>query len=369
MNPVKLAVAGVRGLQPYQPGKPTTALEREYGIQDAVKLASNENPLGPAPSALQALVGAAGTFARYPDGNGFELKQALANKLRIDPAQITLGNGSNEILELVARTFVTSADEVVYAEHAFVVYPLVTQAIGAQGIVVPAIDWGYDLRGMAAAVTSRTRLAFIANPNNPTGTWVSAAALERFLGSVPDHVLVVVDEAYWDYVTEPDYPNCIEWLDRFDNLIVTRTFSKAYGLAGLRIGYGVSSPGIADLLNRVRQPFNASSPAQVAALAALQDEEHIRLSVDLNGEQMRRLSQAFAAMGLHTIASVGNFLCVNVNGPGMQVYEALLHYGVIVRPVANYGMPNHLRVTVGLPEENDRLVTAMSRILERSVPA
>lgn len=369
MNPVNLAVAGVRALQPYQPGKPMAALEREYGIHDAIKLASNENPRGPAPAALQALAGAAGTFARYPEGNGFELKQALAKKLRIDPAQITLGNGSNEILELVARTFVTSADEVVYSEHAFVVYPLVTQAIGAQGIVVPAIDWGHDLGGMAAAVTARTRVVFIANPNNPTGTWIRAAALERFLGSVPDHVLVVVDEAYWDYVTEPDYPNCIEWLTRFDNLIVTRTFSKAYGLAGLRIGYGVSSPAIADLLNRVRQPFNASSPAQVAALAALQDEEHIRLSVELNGEQMRRLNQAFAAMGLHTIASAGNFLCVDVNGSGMQVYEALLHYGVIVRPVENYGMPNHLRVTVGLPEENDRLVTAMSRILERSVPA
>ncbi|MDH3688864.1 MAG: histidinol-phosphate transaminase [Gammaproteobacteria bacterium] len=365
LSPVELAVPGARSLQPYQPGKPSEELEREYGIQHAVKLASNENPLGPSSLALKALTKAGPTFARYPDGNSFALKRALAERLKLRASQITLGNGSNEILELVARTFVSSSDEVVFSQHAFVVYPLVTQSIGASGIVVPAKNWGHDLEAMAEAVTACTKMVFIANPNNPTGTWVTSSQLEKFLTAMPDHVLVVVDEAYFEYVAEPAYPNCIQWVEHFPNLVVTRTFSKAYGLAGLRVGWGVSSSEIADLMNRVRQPFNVSSAAQTAALAALQDEDHIEKSVTLNAAQMARLQQALPAMGLSVIPSVGNFVCVDVGRSAAQVYEALLHEGVIVRPVDNYGLPNHLRITVGLLEENDRLISALARALGR----
>jgi histidinol-phosphate aminotransferase len=358
----KLAVPGVRGLQPYIPGKPIEELEREYGVKNVIKLASNENPLGPSPKALAAAQAALVEIARYPDGGGFALKRALAAKLGVLPEQITLGNGSNDILEFAARTFVTAQDEVVFSQHAFAVYPIVTRAVDARAVEVPARDWGHDLAAMHAAITARTRLVFIANPNNPTGTWLRSDELREFLDHVPESVVVVVDEAYFEYVEESAYPDSIAWLARYPNLICARTFSKIYGLAGLRVGYGVSSPAVADLLNRVRQPFNVNSIAQAAALAALDDSAHLDKARRVNTDGMQQLAKGFEQLGLAYIPSAGNFVCVEVGEAG-RVYENLLRAGVIVRPVANYGMPRHLRVTVGLVNENQRFLDALKKVL------
>ncbi len=359
----RLAAPGVRSLVPYQPGKPIDELEREYGISNAIKLASNENPLGPSPLALAAAGAALSDLARYPDGGGFTLRNALSLRLGVAREAITLGNGSNDVLELIARAFVTPEDEVLYSEYAFAVYPLVTQAIGARGVTIPAQAFGHDLAAMAAAVTSRTRLVFIANPNNPTGTWLTRSALEDFVRAMPAHVIVVIDEAYHEYVTDPEVPNALEWLDRYDHLIVTRTFSKAYGLAGLRVGYAVSHPALADFLQRVRQPFNVNSIALAAATAALEDENHLIKTRTLNREGMATLTAGIAAIGLDYIPSMGNFVTVDVGRPAGPVYEALLHQGVIVRPLGNYGLPNHLRVTLGNPTEIARFLAALERVL------
>ncbi len=364
-----LASPGVRGLRPYEPGKPISELEREYGVRDALKLASNENPLGPSPKALEAVRALLPELALYPDGNGFDLKSALAARHGVPPAWITLGNGSNDILELLARAFVTPDNEVLFSEHAFAVYPIVTQAVGATASVAPAKDYGHDLAAMAERVNERTRLVFVANPNNPTGTWLSAAVLERFIADLPAHVIAVVDEAYFEYVQEADYPDTTAWVERFPRLVVTRTFSKAFGLAGLRVGYSVSRPEVADMLNRVRQPFNVNSAAQVAALAALTDSAHMAASVRMNSEGMQQLSRGFADMGLETIPSVGNFLCVDVQRAAGAVYEELLREGVIVRPIANYGLPNHLRITVGSDEQNRRVIAAVARVTGREAGA
>lgn len=363
MDPLALVVPGVRGLRPYEPGKPIEELEREYGISDAIKLASNENPLGPGPKAVAAIRKHFYELARYPDGNGFALKSALAHKLSVAPEQLTLGNGSSEVLEFVARAFVLPQNEVVFSQHAFVVYPIVTQAVGASAVVTPANNWGHDLEAMAAAVNERTRLVFIANPNNPTGTWIRSRELQAFLKQVPAHVLVVVDEAYFEFVVENEYPDTIKSIGQFPNLVVTRTFSKVYGLAGLRIGYGVSTPEIAELLNRVREPFNVNSLALAAAEAALTDAAHVAHSVKVNQEGMRQLTEGFVELGLSYIPSVANFVSVDVGRSGAEVYQSLLCEGVIVRPVANYGLPNHLRVTVGLTEENERFLEALKKVL------
>ena len=356
------ALPGVRTLMPYEPGKPLSELEREYGIQQAIKLASNENPLGPSTQAFVAAKTALAEIARYPDGNGFVLKQALAEHLGVAPAQITLGNGSNDVLELVARAFAGPGHEVIFSEHAFAVYALVTQAVGAQAVIAPAQDWGHDLTAIGDAINKNTRVVFIANPNNPTGTWLRRAALASFLARVPEQVLVVIDEAYFEYVDEDDYPHAIDWLPQWPNLIVTRTFSKIFGLAGLRIGYSVSHSDIADLLNRIRQPFNVNGIAQAAALAALADQEHLQRSFNSNHAGMQQLLTGLDELGLAAIPSVANFICVDLEQAATPIYEALLHQGVIVRPVANYGMPNHLRVTIGLPEENDRFLTALQAV-------
>ena len=360
---IELAAPGIRALQPYQPGKPIEELERELGITDIIKLASNENPLGASPRAVQALKGALGELHRYPDGGAFELKRALAAKLGVGTDAITVGNGSNDVLELIARAYVQPGAEVVYSQHAFAVYPLVTQAVGGRPVVVPAAGYGHDLQAMQAAVTPRTRLVFIANPNNPTGTWSRREHLHRFLRGVPPEVIVVLDEAYFEFVMEPEYPDGLRWLREFPNLVVTRTFSKIYGLAALRVGYGVSHPQIAEVLNRVRQPFNVNSLAMTAAVAALQDEEHVRASAELNRRGMRQLESAFRAAGLDFVPSVANFISVEV-GDAARVYEALLRAGVIVRPIAGYGMPRHLRVTVGLQAENERLLAALAAALD-----
>ncbi len=371
---VSLAAPGVPGLKPYEPGKPIDELEREYGIAGAVKLASNENPLGPGPLAMAAIRAALGSLHRYPDGSGYALKKALAAHLSaraslacsagaITPDHLTLGNGSNEVLELAARTFVTPADEVVFSEHAFAVYPIVTQAVGARAIVTPARSYGHDLDAMRAAVTERTRLCFIANPNNPTGTWVGSDTLAGFLRSLPNHVLVLIDEAYYEYVDEPGYPDGVAWVERFPNLIVTRTFSKIHGLAGLRLGYGVSHPEVAGLFNRVRQPFNVNSLALAAAEAALGDEGHVARSRRVNRAGLRQLEDTCDALGLSYIPSVANFLCIALPRPGGDVYAALLCEGVITRPIAGYGLPEHLRVTVGTEAENARFAAALTRVL------
>lgn len=360
-----LVVPGVRSLEPYQPGKPLAELEREYGIRDAVKLASNENPLGPSARALEAARAAMANIGRYPEGPGFDLKRALAARLGVAADQITLGNGSNELIELVARAFVNDGDEVIYAQHAFAIYDLVTRAIGARGVVVPARRWGHDLEAMSRAVTPRTRLVFIANPNNPTGTWVAQDELETFLRALPPHVLTVVDEAYFEYVEASGYPNAVEMLPRYPRLVAMRTFSKAHGLAGLRIGYTVSCPQVAHYLNRVRQPFNVNHVSMAAAEAALADEAHVARSRALNRDGLSRLADGVRALGLSFIPSVANFLTVDIGRPAGPVYEALLRRGVIVRPVGGYGLPNHLRVTVGLPEENERFLAALSEVIEK----
>lgn len=360
-----LAVKGVQALSPYQPGKPIEELARELGLNPAeiIKLASNENPLGPSEKALAAARKALEELCLYPDGNGFELKQALANRFGVGMDQITLGNGSNDVLEVIARCFADSESEVVYSQYAFAVYPIVTQAIGAKGVPVPAKEWGHDLDAMAAAVTERTKLVFVANPNNPTGTVHTAGAIEAFLDKIPERVLVVLDEAYCEYLTGEEYPDGIKLLERYPNLIVCRTFSKAWGLAALRVGYAISSPAIADVLNRVRQPFNVDSIALAAATAVLQDEAYLNRSREVNAAGLRQLSEAFELMGLPYIPSAGNFIAVEVGDQAQGIYHSLLSHGVIVRPIAGYGMPHHLRVSVGLPEENERFLDALSQSL------
>ena len=364
-----LATPGVRGLQPYEPGKPLSELEREYGVRDAIKLASNENPLGPSPAALEAARGVLGDMSRYPDGNGFELKRALGARFGLETAGITLGNGSNDVLEIIARAFLAPGLEAVFSQHAFAVYPIVTQAIGATARVAPAHNgergprYGHDLDAMAAAIGEKTRVVFIANPNNPTGTWLNRDELEHFLERVPQRVVVVLDEAYVEYVTEPDYPDSLPWLSRFPNLILTRTFSKAYGLAGLRVGFALSHPEIANLLNRVRQPFNVNHIALAAATAALGDRAHLEASLKLNQAGQVQWVEASAELGLEYIPSAGNFICLDVGRPAAAVYEQLLREGVIVRPVAGYGLPNHLRITFGLAQENRRAINALRKVL------
>ncbi len=366
---VERAAPGVRALTPYAPGKPIAELEREYGISDIIKLASNENPLGPSPQALAAARTALADIALYPDGAGFELKAALARKHDVAANCITLGNGSNDVLDLVARAFLTPGSEAVYDEHAFAVYPIATQAVGATGRVAKAHNgsrgprYGHDLEALRAAVNDSTRVVFIANPNNPTGTWVPSTQLEAFIRALPEQVIVVVDEAYFEYVAETDYPDTTRWLECYPNLIVTRTFSKAYALAGLRAGYALSHPAVADLLNRVRQPFNLNSVAQAAARVALDDAAHLAAAVQVNREGMQQLTGACAELRLDYIPSVGNFICINVGRPGAAVYEGLLRAGVIVRPVANYGLPNHLRVTIGTAVQNARFVAALAQVL------
>jgi histidinol-phosphate aminotransferase len=360
---VSLATPGVAGLQPYHPGKPIDELQRELGLDEIIKLASNENPLGPSQNVLDAIASTK-DLSRYPDGNGFNLKQALAEKHNVGVNKITLGNGSNDILEMVARAFVTSKHQVIYSQHSFAVYPIVTQAVGAEHMVVPANEWGHDLSAMQNVITDKTKLIFIANPNNPTGTWLNRVDLKGFLENVPEHVIVLVDEAYFEYaISEENYPDSSLWLDDFKNLIVTRTFSKAYGLAGLRIGYALSHPDIANLLNRVRQPFNNNSLALVAAKTALQDDEYIERSVEVNQSGMKQLLLSFDDMGLEFIPSKGNFICVDFEQPADDIYQSLLKAGVIVRPIVNYGMPNHLRISIGTKSENSRFINELAKIM------
>lgn len=367
-----LAAPAVRSLSPYVPGKPISELEREYGVTDSIKLASNENPLGAGPKAVAAIQSALGDLGLYPDGNGFELKQALMRHHHCAMENITLGNGSNELLVMIAEAFLSPAVSAVYSQYAFAIYAIATHATGAIKRVAPAhpeghrMALGHDLDAMHKLVDADTRLVFIANPNNPTGTWLEAEPLRRFIESMPPHVIVVVDEAYRQYANVPDYPDVAQWVAELPNLIVSRTFSKAYGLAGLRVGYALSSPEVADVLNRVRQAFNVNSLALVAAEAALGDEEHLARTVELNRAGMTQLQAAFARLQLRQYPSACNFLLVDCGKPAGPVYEALLRRGVIVRPVGGYGLPNHLRVTIGTPEQNERMIAGFREILQGS---
>lgn len=360
-----LAQPGVQQLSPYVPGKPVDELARELDLDPAsiVKLASNENPLGPSPKALEAMRQALPELTRYPDGNGFELKSRLAARCGVQINQVTLGNGSNDILDLVARAYLAPGLNAVFSQYAFAVYPISTQAVGAQGKVVPAKDYGHDLEAMLAAIDENTRVVFIANPNNPTGSWFGPDALERFLARVPQSVLVVLDEAYIEFAEGDELPDGLKYLVRYDNLLVSRTFSKAYGLAALRVGYALSSAQIADVLNRVRQPFNVNSLALSAACAALDDADYLAQSRQLNDAGMAQLEAGLRELGLSWIPSKGNFIAVDFGRDTAVINQALLLAGVIVRPVAGYGMPNFLRVSIGLPAENARFLEALAKVL------
>lgn len=366
---MSLAHSGVQHLKPYQPGKPMAELERELGISNSLKLASNENPLGASPKAVEAIINAANGVEIYPDGNGFQLKQALAEKLSVEAAVITLGNGSNEILELLARVFLWPGKNAVFSQHAFAVYPLVTQAVGAELRIADALPdshaqpYGHDLNAMLSLIDENTGLVFIANPNNPTGTWITESELREFLQQVPEHVIVVLDEAYCEYVQMSEYPNGVFLMREFDNLLVTRTFSKIYGLAGLRIGYGISNAAIADALNRARQPFNTNLLAQVAAVAALADDEFVVKSCEVNNQGLALIENELLDRGLPCIPSVGNFISFMTKRPAADVYNALLRETVIVRPIDNYGFPNGLRVTIGNAEQNKIFLTALDQVL------
>lgn len=362
-----LAQSSVQQLSPYIPGKPVDELARELNLDPAqiVKLASNENPLGASPKALAAIAAEVAELTRYPDGNGYNLKVKLAERAKVGIDQVTLGNGSNDILELVARAYLAPGVNAVFSQHAFAVYPIVTQAVGAEARVVPAKDWGHDLPAMLKAIDANTRVVFIANPNNPTGTWFGPQALSDFLAAVPAHVLVVLDEAYIEYASGGELPDGLDYLAANDNLLVSRTFSKAYGLAALRVGYGISSAVIADVLNRVRQPFNVNSLALAAACAALDDLDYLAHSRSLNNAGLLQLQDGLRAMGLGWIPSKGNFLAIDMGQEAAPINLALLREGVIVRPVANYGMPQHLRVTIGTTAENSRFLEALGKVLGR----
>src|SRR6266481_916550 len=367
MNYSELAPAYIRAIAPYQPGKPIPELERELGISGIVKLASNENPLGCSPLAVAAMHEAIKTIALYPDGNGFELKEALSLRYGIEHARIVLGNGSNDMLELAVRAFLAPGDRAVYSAHAFAVYPLATQAVGAMGISVPAINFGHDLKAMLmTAVEQQAKLIFIANPNNPTGTFLPGDALHAFMRKLPANILVVLDEAYNEYLPEEKRYDSVSWLEDFPNLIISRTFSKAYGLAGLRVGYALANLQVADMMNRVRQPFNVNSVAQAAAVGALRDEAFVRQTHKLNQRGMKQITDGLFKLELEYIPSFGNFISFKI-AHAARIYRRLLELGVIVRPIANYAMPDYLRVSIGLETENEKFLSALQQALGEAV--
>ncbi|MGZ5066110.1 MAG: histidinol-phosphate transaminase [Usitatibacter sp.] len=363
----RLAPQNVRSIAPYIPGKPIAETARELGLAEAdiLKMASNENPLGASPKAVAAIRGALDELHYYPDGSGYDLKAVLARKLGLEPANFVLGNGSNDVLELVARAFLTTADSAVFSRHAFMVYALAVQAIGAKAIEVPAKAYGADLDAIAAAVRPDTKIVFLANPNNPTGTFTPWAELEAFVARMPRSVLVVLDEAYGEYLPDELKSPTPRWLAKHPNLVVSRTLSKAFGLAGLRVGYGFAHPAVAEIMNRVRQPFNVNHLAMVAACAALEDDAFIEKSRANNAAGLVQLEAGFRRLGLEYVPSRGNFITVRV-GDAARVYDCLLREGVIVRPIAGYGMPEHLRVTVGLPAQNDRFLAALERAMRKA---
>ena len=360
-----LANPHIRELRPYQPGKPIEEVQRELGIADVIKLASNENPLGPSPLAIAAAQEVLGNSHLYPDGGAYQFKQTLAKLLSIDSDQITLGNGSDNVLALIAQAFLNPEQEAVVSEFGFSTFSIITRAMRGIPKVVAAKNYGHDLEAMANAITSKTKLVFVANPNNPTGTYFTHDDLIQLLDCVPQEVLVVVDEAYYEYVQTDDYPDTLALQKIYPNIIITRTFSKLYGLAGLRIGYGISSAAISDYLNRVRLPFNASLPALAAAEAALHDDSHLQRSLACNRSGMQQMQQALADLGLSYIPSAGNFITVDVNTEAQDIELGMLKQGVIVRPLLPYGMPQHLRITIGTEAENQRCLQALTSVLSQ----
>jgi histidinol-phosphate aminotransferase len=353
----------VKDLIPYVPGKPVEELERELGITGAIKIASNENPVGPSPLALEAACKALGNIHRYPDGDAFYLKHKLAGVLEINPERLIFGNGSNDVLDIAARTFLSPGDEAVMGEFAFIVYPIVTQAVGAKAVISPMPGYKHDLRDMFSRITPRTKAVFIANPNNPTGTMVKREEMEWFLDNVGEGILVVIDEAYFEYVEDPEYPDSLKYQHDGKSILTVRTFSKIYGLAGLRLGYGVADEEIVSAMQRARHPFNTSSIAQEAAIAALDDHEHVKRSRDVNSEGLGYLNDELDRLGISYTPTYTNFILIDLKEDPMPLYNALLREGVIVRPVGGYGLKTHLRVTIGLPEENERFVRAVKKVI------
>ncbi len=359
-----LANDNIRHLAPYVPGKPINELQRELGIKDIIKLASNENPLGPSPKALAALQYDAKNLALYPDGSGYELKQTLAQYWNIPPECITLGNGSDALFVLLGLAFVKPGQQIIVSQYSFATFTIAARIVDAEVVTVPAKNWGHDLDATLKAITTDTRLIFMANPNNPTGSWHTTSELVQFMEKLPSHILVMLDEAYAEYMIDMlDYPNGIALQRQYPNLIVTRTFSKIYGLAGLRIGYGISHPEIADMLNRVRLPFNVSSSGMVAAAAALHDNVHIENTLKTTRTGMQYLKESFNKLGIDYLPPCGNFITIKVKQDGMKLYRSLLQAGIIVRPLVNYDMPNYLRITVGTSPENKRFIQTLQTLL------
>lgn len=359
----RLVPSNILTLNPYDPGKPIEEVEREFGIKDSIKLASNENPLGPSPKAVAAIKKALKNIHIYPDSSIYYLKQKLAGHLKVSEKNLIIGNGSNEIIELIARTFLTPQLESIIANQAFIVYQMIVQAVGGQKVMVPLKNYTHNLLGMAEKINKNTRLIFIANPNNPTGTIVNDEVFEQFLNSVPEDVLVVLDEAYMEYVTDKNYPNSVQYLSGRNNLIILRTFSKIYGLAGLRIGYGITTPEIVELLNKVRQPFNVNSLAQAAALESLSDEAHVSKSLENNEEGKAYLYKEFERLGLSYVPTSANFILVHCDQDCTILSNKLLKLGVIVRPMKGYNFLNSIRVTIGLPKENKKFIIAFEKVL------
>jgi histidinol-phosphate aminotransferase len=355
----------IEDLIPYVPGKPVEELERELGVSGAVKMASNENPLGPSPLALKAMEESLGETHRYPDGDAFYLKQKLAEKLSIRPETLIFGNGSNDVLDIAARTFMRAGDEAIMGEYAFIVYPISTQAVGAKAVISPMPDYTHDLKDMHSRITEKTKIVFIANPNNPTGTMVKRDEVQWFLDKVPEDILVVIDEAYFEYVDDPEYPDTLRYHDMGKSILTVRTFSKIYGLAGIRLGYGIAHEKLVSQMHRVRHPFNVSSVAQTAGIAALDDVEHIQRSKELNREGLGYLTRELGRLGITFAPTFTNFLLIDLEVGPITIYNALLREGVIVRPVAGYGLKTHLRVTIGLMDENVKFINALNKVLER----
>ncbi len=352
----------IKSLVPYPPGKPIEELERELGVTGSIKLASNENPLGPSPKAVEAVSKALSGLHRYPDGSCYYLKERLSPMLGVPHEMITFGNGSNEIIELLVRAYIRPGDEAIMGNPSFAVYPIAVKAVGGVSIEVPLKDMRHDLPAMASKITKKTRVIFIANPNNPTGTMVSGEEFREFMKSVPEDVIVCMDEAYYEFVTDPGFPDSLSYVKEGAPVLVLRTFSKIYGLAGLRVGYGVANAGIMDYMNRVRQPFNVNSLAQVAAMAALEDRDHLEKTRKNNSEGLKSLLGSLRGMGYECVDTEANFFLVKV-GDGKGVYDALLKKGVIVRPMASYNLPEYIRITVGLPEENKRFLNSFREVV------
>jgi histidinol-phosphate aminotransferase len=358
-----LANDHILGIAPYEPGKPVEELERELGIHDAVKLASNENPLPPSDRVQQAIIAALPHLNRYPDGSGFYLRQAIAKKHGFTPDQVVLGNGSNDLIELVVRAFMRPGDEAVVPHPSFVVYPMIVQAVGGIRVMVMLRDYRLDLEAMARAITPHTKVVFIANPNNPTATIVTADEVEHFMARVPERTIVIFDEAYMEFAHGPDFPETMSLIRQGRKVVVLRTLSKAASLAGLRVGYGIADADAVALMNRIRQPFNVNSLAQVAALAALEDENHVVECVRMIDAGKAYLTDEFRTLGLKTVPSRANFILVDVGRSAADIYQKLLHEGVIVRPMTAFGMETALRISIGTPDENRRLVKGLRTAL------